>query len=63
MSGASEISVTSFHKCTSENFLWELMIMQKICRKMVIIALFIKVKTFKHFLVENFNIHKSRIGK
>ena len=32
-------------------------------QKVVIIALFIKVKTFKLFLVENFNTHKSRIGK
>lgn len=37
--------------------------MQKISRKMVIIALFIIVKTFKLFIVENFNIHESRVGE
>lgn len=24
MSGASEMSITSFHKCTFENFLWKI---------------------------------------
>lgn len=43
MSGASEMSVTSFHKCTSENFLWEIILMQK----GGIVALFMAVKIFK----------------
>lgn len=62
MAGTCEMSITSFHKCTFENFLWELITSRNICRKVVITALFIKVKTL-NFIMEKFHIYKSRIGK
>ena len=45
MAGTCEMSITSFHKCTFENFLWELITSRNICRKVVITALFIITHT------------------
>ena len=53
MAGTWEMSITSFHKCTFENFLWELITSQNTCRKMVIIALFIKVQALNFLLWKN----------
>lgn len=58
MAGTCEMSITSFHKCTFENFLWKLTTSRNICRKVVITALFIKVKTLNFLSWKNFTYIK-----